>query len=1164
MSQESFGAPPPPPQEDGTTNANPEEAMILGQETLAESPVVTAPPTEESGTPYVPELAAPASSWATASPDERVAIPRAEVPADVPPLARTVEEANMNTDSVMRISAEDLTRAAAAEATIEEEELAPDREVLLDTGEIEADIAGLTAREKDLTAEEKARLTGLRWLLGETGSKKKSVAKAPHLDTGGGETPVDIVLEGDAAGTEGAKEKNESREKVRGDIAFEYGERFGITGEELASIEGFGELSPGQQRMVFENLSQITLGRIHEDAKDTINELSEKQKKEAKFAGKIWLGLKESFGAKKIALARKEKDLVAELEEGGIAPHKEALTQLVKGMKELGPKVVEREDGGLSTLYLESDGLPPEKAMRIGEFNSVAARFAEVPYEWSLETATKSQRAAYAEAKELFEGAKKDALSILGEAGGKDGAMRVMAGIESQLNAERFLTTAPNAAEELKNIEEQSVWTNALRSTVAERGAYFLLGAATRSAVGLVAGGASGVLGGTLAGGVVGAMRGYMKSRDTLRSQDLDMRQGKEVKADMEATAKNMIEADTGAKKIEYLIDKIANYDESAKNARTKEELIDALKQRIDYSSQKISEGKVIFGEADDRLANQYRLTSALAKAHAFIGADSAKNERGEKLRDRLDSLLEKTDDKIRGARRNYTIKETTKTAAIGAGFAAVGAIATDALQWMNGSQKTAMEKAFGAYDEANAAALEKTAAAEAGIAAEAGEEGLAPMGAEEIVRASDEARAALEGTYGVEGANIHEVVRGDTLWKISGGNPAVMRLSPEELRSLNISSGDPNVIKIGEKIDVSRLNELLGQKAALAEEIRRVAPNAMAEPASVPVAGVSRSPLDPLEATDLNNDPYAENAPLSRAAPVEGSPASTPPPAETLPEAADAPVSSTEAPKVKEVSSETLTESAPQKVPPKEAFPTGKGYRIEGDTVVPERTLSEMSPAELARMPKHLPRPWPMSAEEAERSFGGSLSPERQLAERVKLEIGRYPNSDELSFAKIVETRAGGDGKFFARELENIRNSPMSRAETETAIRRLGGSRAQSAVDAQRGGSEWGNRRPLRSRDQGNFARGDEYQTRPSGSRPGASPAGRYSSDVQREYSRYGEKVTRARAQYITDKILGRENAGTRYERTTAAAGRALERGTERARERAVTGVVRSIFGGR
>ena len=89
--------------------------------------------------------------------------------------------------------------------------------------------------------------------------------------------------------------------------------KFNIKEEELKGLEGFGDLSEGQQKIVLQNLRQMSLSRIQAEAAE---KLSEDNKKRG-FIGKFWQGIT----GNNLKLANLEKKKAEELEKGGLAVH---------------------------------------------------------------------------------------------------------------------------------------------------------------------------------------------------------------------------------------------------------------------------------------------------------------------------------------------------------------------------------------------------------------------------------------------------------------------------------------------------------------------------------------------------------------------------------------------------------------------------------------------------------------------------------------------------------------------------------------------------------------------------------------------------------------------------------------------------------------------------
>ena len=582
-------------------------------------------------------------------------------------------------------------------------------------------------------------------------------------------------------------EKIESREAtpapkkaVEEDILASYKERFGINKEDLEGIEGFEKLSRGQQRQALENLAQLSIGRIHEGAIDGHNQAvsSEHQsistainekKRDAKFFGKIYWALegamdhatvavRDSF-TKKFDTIKREKQLAGNIEKGGIDEHKVVLEQMVKGMKELGPAIKEGEDGQLEVQFVETVGMSPELGKIAEAFNEQGTKFSKIPYEWSLDSATPAQQEAFNNAKETYELQRGVLIGHMAEVGGDIMATKAMAKTESIIEMQRFIQTAPDASEELKNIEDQNAWTAALKSVGTERGLYMAGGAIARTALGAMAGFVAAPAVAAASAGI----RGWRKAGETLAAQDKAQREGQEIpqtkamkdaqermakitidlahvdderaKADLVAelrtlnktargTTKNMIaawneddiagdkDATSGdrrrgaAAKIDYLRMQIASIDNLLKTGpaadeagnfiKEKEKLTAQLERRMNYTKMKIADRKMIWGGKDERLDNQYALTRSMSAAEVLLATGTATDERGDTSDQRLEKLLGDINTEIKSSERWFRGRQAIQAGALGGVLAGAGAEFADAVRWMNGTAGTLTERAFG------------------------------------------------------------------------------------------------------------------------------------------------------------------------------------------------------------------------------------------------------------------------------------------------------------------------------------------------------------------------------------------------------------------------------------------------------------------------------------
>ena len=833
-----------------------------------------------------------------------------------------------------------------------------------------------------------------------------------------------------------------AKEKVGDDILASYKERFGINPEDLEGIEGFDTLSRGQQKQALENLAQLTIGRIHEEAIDGQAEDIAQQKKNAKFLGKVWISLKDSF-TKKYNVIGREKQLAADIQKGGIDTHKAVLAQMVSGMKELGPEIKEGADGALEVQYIETGGLSPEVAKVAEVFNEQATKLSKIPHDWGMETATPAQQQAYKEAQDIYQLQRGVLMKHMSDAGGDAMALKAIAKTESQMEMQRFIQTCPDAAEELKGIKNEKAWKEALKSVGTERGLYFAGGAAARTALGLMGGL---VFAPIVAAGIAG-MRGWKRSGEALLAQDKAQQRGEviitpkmqaardrmahisdelahvdnaEVKAALTAelgtlesaalgTTKNMIAAvreegdnESGyrgsSEKMNALVMKIKAAEEKGEDTST---LQAKLKRRIDYTNLKIAEGKMVFGDNNERLGNQYTLTKAMSTAEVMLAGETVTDEHGDKAERRLAKLLDKSEEETNDARFKKKAKDALFAGTIGGVAASAGAEFADAVKWMNGAGGTMSEKMFG-----NAADLKAYIAGAGtsvmGAAKEFGENleqttlGAAQsLHAELTTGASTVSTEYVDGSRGLateqpyipygetlrsatEASPDYPVVQGDNLSKIfareipGSTNPDVYRalkgMTPEELTKLGVTSGNIDLIHPGDKINVEMMKEYLAAHPGAA----------VAEAGTGDVAEAAHTP-----STVFEND---------------GTPSST------------------------------AIDAHPGHGPG-EVGPTVS----EANPLIPARKLSELTSDEINHWPESKASPWPVNEHEADDLFGRVGSGDRKLAEHMRAAIGRYPNEEELTGFKSIQNldvKAGHD------MLLEMKKHPQSFADIKQVVR--------------------------------------------------------------------------------------------------------------------------------
>ncbi len=465
---------------------------------------------------------------------------------------------------------------------------------------------------------------------------------------------------GSALGQKEGSKKSEENETIAAGVREKFA-TMRLSAEYLQSIEGFADLSEGQQLLVFENLQQLTVGRIQEEAERK----TDQERQESGLWGRLWKSV-----SKRYQIAKAEKQTAAMMMRGGKSVHGEVLTQLVRGMREKGPEVELGKDGKTLEIQFASglDASLPEPQVA-KQFNSVANAFARIPYEWSLGTAAPHERKQYESAKAKYDISRKRLFDALQErSSGKVDSLFSMNDIDRQVQMMQFVQNNPELEKQLEHFKDEDAWKSILLSVATERGLYAGAGYLGKT---LLVGG----LGWAVAPVVSSVMGGFLaekRAQEELRKREKEARKG--IK-DESREAKNFNSAESLSQKLELLIKRVEEGDESAQ-----EKAAHSLKTRIEYTRTKIEKGLVDFGGSHkERLWHQYDLLQRVSRAEAVVAFyASEKNtgleKRDEKVKERLERLLGALEEDISAKEKSYVRKQVLKGAAIAAGFALCGA----------------------------------------------------------------------------------------------------------------------------------------------------------------------------------------------------------------------------------------------------------------------------------------------------------------------------------------------------------------------------------------------------------------------------------------------------------------------------------------------------------
>jgi len=460
-------------------------------------------------------------------------------------------------------------------------------------------------------------------------------------------------------------------EEPKTDLEKRFGEEFGITETaKLEKIPGYGELTDGQKEMVFENLRQVTLGRIQEEAQKEYR----KNTAESKFLGRVWQGI-----SKRYQIAKLERAQSSALESGGIASHEKYLEKLIAGARE-GPEAVRNPDGTLEikfvseNAYKELVGHDANDAERefIGSLNASIANFAKIPDEWALPFATKKEKKEYETAKEEYESARHTLIERMNHGRGGQYALEKALNLDEKVAMTQFLSSHPDVEKELQTINSKTLWVRAFQNVATERGLYFAFGAASRSvAVGLL-----GAIGAPLAAAGMGGFIAHQRAKETVSTEARMSRKGNvkmvgHKKASGERVmreSRDYAKAEVLAQRIDSLIQKLGNGDQKS-GIHLKH-----LDRLVQLAESKLEDGLVNFGKDAQRIENQFTLTKRLGMARGHLFG----KKHGHELHERLDNVLAGRKEKVSREQKKYVRSQVIRGALLAGAFAGAGRAAAE------------------------------------------------------------------------------------------------------------------------------------------------------------------------------------------------------------------------------------------------------------------------------------------------------------------------------------------------------------------------------------------------------------------------------------------------------------------------------------------------------
>lgn len=625
------------------------------------------------------------------------------------------------------------------------------------------------------------------------------------------------------------------KEKVRDAFGKEFEKfesRFGISREELARIPGFEKLELGQMKLAYANLEEYA------------------SSKEDGFIKSVWKGIRMT-----------DKEKVA----GGMEQYGEVLTSLVSSLETYGPKVHVGPFGDLSPDLVDINfhGKRGERGpqwIAAREVNRTAQALTKLSPSWlengmgtTLDKMPKvlsffnkflpSQKRMeeFKRGQKSFELAKEKLATAMREAGESDGVIaQKLIEVDGRVAQLQYLQNAPEAVAEIQSIPDESVWKRIGKAMIKKENiAYFAGGFLSRAALS----GVMGVVAGPLVATTIGGIRGWNRAAAELRERDRQARAGK---SDTSKEALNIVHAsqemningevqDRGmTQRMQLIINEVYQINEKIAVAserrdddalshlnEERDKIVRRLGSRAEYALDKLNLHRINFGTPDTRAKNMADFFEVLGIAQAMVADTVIKDTNilsyKSRIAEELDKLLSKREQTIHDARLSRKRMQTIQAMVISAGFSGAGVLA---------AHEVAVDR-FGLGEKVKDLAQ----SAKEYVGWGNGTSSLA-----EATRGATSSEALtqpiVEGVQAPYSAEPYTVKSGDTLSQIlkdkleegtrdigSGRvqNTAMMdvlrSLTPEQLKEIGVTSGNMNLIRPGETINIDKLTGMYDAK---------------------------------------------------------------------------------------------------------------------------------------------------------------------------------------------------------------------------------------------------------------------------------------------------------------------------------------------------------------
>lgn len=510
---------------------------------------------------------------------------------------------------------------------------------------------------------------------------------------------------------------------------------FNISEKQMALISPeFFSLSPEKQRYLISKLEQ----KIYLDA-----DFASKDKNEEEIKGMgFWKKMRASFvkGQRQVSLRDK---VIGEIKSEGLKDYHDDIKTLNAYLSEAPELTYKRnERGRLSPnfSYVEVNESDDKNLQTVKSFfNAAASSFGEIPFEWSLDSATSSQKDKYRIAFASYTSAK-NALSKtmlanvekeyqgVGKAEGDTSemeskykeaqmdAMLLIRKADAGVNFGRYITQNPEMEKLTASFAEKVLGTNV--GDFARGAAFFGAGYATKwlgrtfaaTGVGIVLAGAAG---GALAYRKKNLeftdkelKKRYGNSSEDIKNIDQqiqdkineikDSKERKQTDEFLEGLNNNLhalskqrrellvksgIKQDIKSTNVYERLGGLVSQFEKTTDEKSKQRILETIKTRIFVTDQMMQDGRINFGKAQEQTQNQFKLSDLMSKAAILVEMNGGFESGDSKEKTKEEQTFERfkqfiEDDRIQGEKNKIRNVAALKGAAIAAAGFSLGASA--------------------------------------------------------------------------------------------------------------------------------------------------------------------------------------------------------------------------------------------------------------------------------------------------------------------------------------------------------------------------------------------------------------------------------------------------------------------------------------------------------